>query len=191
MFKQLREWMLYGNLSDEHDEFFVCLSSSSSSSAAAAVSGRQAPTAADKGGAGGGDLDEIFSVSSSRFSSSFTHYSLNPVQLPGFIGIKTANKIIFTGELLQLFKSKSLDDIYTNYTGVTENDASMSNYFQYSMNFSINRVQHITDSNKCNGEINIIVIFCFIARILIIVCSPSFFFIIKINEKHSTKSSIS
>lgn len=158
MFKQLREWMLYGNLSDEHDEFFVCRSSSSSS-AAAAVSVLQAPTAAADNG---GDLDEIFSVSSSRFSSSFTHYSLNPAQLPGFIGIKTANKIIFTGELLQLFKSKSLDEIYTNYTGVTENDASMSNYFQYSMNFSINRVQHITDSNKCNDEINIIFLFCFV-----------------------------
>lgn len=76
-----------------------------------------------------------------RFSSKYSQFSLNSAQLPTYITLKVANKILFTGELLQLFKSKSLNEIYSS--------GSDNNATQFSQNLSISKVQYVVDSNKC------------------------------------------
>ena len=40
-----------------------------------------------------------------RFTSTYSQYTLNSAKLPSYINLKVANRILFTGELLQLFRS--------------------------------------------------------------------------------------
>lgn len=141
MYKQLRDWMLYGNLYDKYGEFFICTmdnttsASRSSSTSNLAVLSQPQQTTGDNDNI---DLEDAF-ILGDRFTSSFTQYSLNSTQLPTFISLKTANKILFNGELLQLFKSAT-DELLL--------DNSISDQFSM-LNFSISGIQKNNTSNKC------------------------------------------
>lgn len=93
MYKQLRDWMIYGNLNDKYEEFYICHDKDFFNE-----SDNQA-TKEDY------DLIEIDNIFSSlRFSSSYSQFKINTSKLPSYISIKIANKILFTGELLQIFQ---------------------------------------------------------------------------------------
>jgi gamma-tubulin complex component 4 len=93
MYKQLRDWMIYGNLNDKYEEFFICHDKDY------CLETESQTTKEDS------DLTEIDNIFSSlRFSSSYSQFKINSFKLPSYISIKIANKILFTGELLQIFQ---------------------------------------------------------------------------------------
>ena len=47
-----------------------------------------------------------------RFSSSYSQYTLNSARLPSYLNLKVANKILFTGELLQLFQASHMSEAF-------------------------------------------------------------------------------
>lgn len=154
MYKQLRDWMIYGHLNDKYDEFFISLDKILNDTTATVESVDKNGTATSKtqdeeGFFMSNEMEDLFL--GHRFSSRYSQYCLNCTRLPSFINLKTANKILFAGELLQLFKSKSLNEIYSTsaHTNETSQIASATSSFHFSLNLSVNKVQHIADSNKC------------------------------------------
>jgi hypothetical protein len=165
MYKQLRDWMVYGHLNDKYNEFFICLDKilTNEKSATSILANNTleldktllataSSTMADDCLLYN-DVEDLFF--GARFSSRYSQYCLNSSQLPSFIKLKTANKILFAGELLQLFKSKSLNDIYTTSGGLTgtadnQQQSNETSLFQFTLNLTVNKVQSVTDSNKCN-----------------------------------------
>lgn len=153
MYKQLREWMLYGNLNDKHGEFFIGLmetGSNSITSSSLSLAGGSATASTAPSGTSGydddvDDLNEIFSMGD-RFSSGFSQYWVNLSLLPSFIEQKTANKILFNGELLQLFKSSSSGPSNDN---AFDDDTVNGQISMISiMNMSFGQIQNNL-SNKC------------------------------------------
>lgn len=130
-FKQLRDWLIFGNLNDKYGEFFIYMDQKNLDS-----------TDNDKNNQNKIDnfneAEEF--ILEDKFSSKFSQFSFNSSQLPSYISLKIANKILFTGELLQLFKSKSIDEIYSDD----------KNSVQFSQNLSVNKIQLIKQKNKCN-----------------------------------------
>ncbi|CAF0716055.1 unnamed protein product, partial [Brachionus calyciflorus] len=141
LYKQLREWLIYGNLNDKFNEFFIYLDPT-----------QPEETMVDKTRKNQ-EYDDDMNINEteellmgSRFSSKYSQFSIESTQLPSYISFKIANKILFTGELLQLFKAKSLNEIYSNDKENT----------QFSFNLSVNKVQLIMETNKAlNQEFNI------------------------------------
>ncbi|RNA08423.1 Gamma-tubulin complex component 4 [Brachionus plicatilis] len=116
LFKQLRDWLIFGNLNDKYAEFFIYLDRKNLESA---------ETSSDKNSQNTFDCASTLNeaeemILGNKFSSKFSQFSLNSAQLPSYISLKIANKILFTGELLQLFKSKSSDEIYSDEKNSTQ-----------------------------------------------------------------------
>ncbi len=94
MYKQLRDWMIFGNLNDKYEEFYICHDKEFfSDNYSQTEKGEDTELI---------EIDKIFS--SLRISSSYSQFKINSSKLPSYISIKIANKILFTGELLQIFQ---------------------------------------------------------------------------------------
>ena len=135
MYKNLRDWMIYGDLNDKYEEFFIFYDSTKTESTTSNKANDD-----DEVGMMANDLDEFFL--GTRFSSNYSRFNLLSARLPAFVSLKIANHILFTGELLQLFQVKFLNEIYTS-GGID----SIS--FQLAQNLSINKVQYISEIDKC------------------------------------------
>ena len=127
MYKQLRDWMIYGNLNDKYEEFFICHDKELTS---------EVENQAYKDESDLTEIDEIFS--NLRFSSSYSQFKLNSSKLPSFINLKIANKILFTGELLQIFQIKCLTG---NISSINGNDAQT---------MAPNKLQYLPEFDRCN-----------------------------------------
>ena len=138
MYKQMRNWMIYGNLEDKYEEFFVCYDNLANSDSQKEAASRDE----DNDLLFSNETDELFI--GSRFSSKHSQFALNSARLPSYINIKIANKILFAGELLQLFKSQSLDEIYSSTT--IQGNPNIS---QLSQNLSFVKLQNVVHSDKC------------------------------------------
>jgi hypothetical protein len=142
MYKQMRDWMIYGYLDDKYDEFFIVCDTN----AANANDDKQQTMLKSMTNSKPDELDTFImneieeQAIENKFSSKNSQYALNSARLPSFINLKIANKILFTGDLLQLFKSKTLKEIY-----FTANDPNIS---QLAQNLSFIRLQNVFDSNK-------------------------------------------
>jgi hypothetical protein len=105
MFKQLRDWLIYGTLNDKHAEFFICPSDPSKSAQPNAEE-----TLSEMGEySEQAEPSDLFLQHQSRPSHS--QYMLNAAMIPSYLNLKTANKILFAGESLQLFKPKVAGDL--------------------------------------------------------------------------------
>ena len=133
MYKQLRDWMIYGNLNDKYEEFYICYDNNNSSNETTMTDKQAHKTQEDDPGLIN-EIEDIFLTT--RFSSSFCLFSLNSSKLPSYINLKIANKILFTGELLQLFQAKYLNEIYTSGDAAAQNT-------------TVSKVQYISESDKC------------------------------------------
>ena len=94
MYKQLRDWMIYGNLNDKYEEFYICHDKELFCDTYSQTEKGEDTELIE--------IDNIFS--SLRISSSYSQFKINSSKLPSYISIKIANKILFTGELLQIFQ---------------------------------------------------------------------------------------
>ncbi len=112
MFKQLRDWLIYGMLNDKYTEFFICLNDKKE------VQAKNEEN--DECGVGlGFTVDELTEIgellandnrSCSCSRSSRSAYMLNAKMFPSYLNLKTANKILFAGESLQMFKPLIMAD---------------------------------------------------------------------------------
>ncbi len=139
LYKQMREWMIYGNLDDKYDEFFICYDALSSQDA-----GEDKTVALEEAeGFLTNEMEDLFI--GFKFSSKQSQFTLNSARLPSYINLNIAKKIQFTGELLQLFKSKTLNEIYL--PSANGNDPNVS---QLSQNLSFIKLQSVVESDKCH-----------------------------------------
>ena len=163
--------MIYGNLNDKYDEFFIFYDQSSGGAGTGINQTALQSTKVEYDnefdetatantiamttiGATASQMPtlindfERFSIGS-RFSSSYSKFNLNSRNLPLFINLKVANKILFAGELLQLFQAKYLNEIHSDggigVAGNTTNNESTIN-----MIMSLDKVQYVSDLDKCN-----------------------------------------
>lgn len=137
LFKQLRDWLIFGNLNDKYGEFFIQMDQKNLDS----TENNKTSQIKIDNLSNLNEAEEI--ILEDKFSSKFSQFSLNSSQLPSYISLKIANKILFTGELLQLFKSKSIDEIYSDDKNTT----------QFSQNLSVNKIQLIKQKNKCKNTV--------------------------------------
>lgn len=138
MYKQLRDWMIYGNLDDKYGEFFIALEASNDSSKQSSQDERvKKEEEVEKF-----HLNEIEEalMGASKFSSKQTQFALSTHRLPSYVSLKIANMILFTGELLQLFKLKTLEEIYASSAPTDVN---------LSQNLSMVKLQNATATDKC------------------------------------------
>ena len=143
LYKQMREWMIYGNLDDKYEEFFICNDLAAASEAETASERQQRDEEMDGAGFMTNEVEELFI--GSEFSSKQSQFTLNSTRLPSYINLNIAKKIQFTGELLQLFKSRTLNEIYAMHSS---NDPNIS---QLSQNLSFLKVQSVVESDKCKS----------------------------------------
>jgi hypothetical protein len=145
MFKQLRDWMVRGQLYDKYNEFYVGIEHTQ------AENSKEMQSLYEQN-----DADRHLSIlteqlnsieeallGGSRFSSNYSNCILNHNMLPSYLNLKTANKILFTGELLQLFQVKSNNQ---------EQNMDESHSSQPSKSFSLitSQFQQLeSDSQKC------------------------------------------
>lgn len=105
MYKQLRDWMIYGILRDKYDEFFICPKSTMAKTNNDEI--KQVRNQDNELGIDGFTLAQLSEVedmiTGAQFSSFYSEYTLNSMMFPSYLTLKTANKILFTGEALQLF----------------------------------------------------------------------------------------
>jgi hypothetical protein len=136
MYKDLRDWMIYGNLTDKYEEFYICYDINKT------IASNTTKTNTDleeDAGIVTNELDDLFI--GTRFSSNYSQFVMMSSRLPSFINLKIANHILFTGELLQLFQAKFLNEIYSS-GGID------SLNFQLAQNLSLNKVQYVSEFDK-------------------------------------------
>ena len=138
MYKQLRDWMIYGQLNDKYDEFYICHDKNVSDATLSTTSTADNQGKTSDEDANYNEIDEIFS--SMRFSSSYSQFKLNSSKLPSYINLKIANKILFTGELLQIFQVK-----YMSENVASKNDTTVNT----TLNTTFNKVQYAPEFDKC------------------------------------------
>lgn len=147
MFKQLRDWMICGVLNDKYDEFYIYLDKNHTNPDSTIQTTNQDDNLLMLDGTlAGFNLNNINEVEELfigvRFNSSYSQYTLSSPRLPSYLNLKCANKILFTGELLQLFQAKFLNEI--------NNDDTLDSTNQ------TNRTQFISEFDKSlNTEFNI------------------------------------
>jgi hypothetical protein len=148
MYKNLRDWMIYGTLNDKYDEFYICydanknentINNNNNNNTNNSTTNNTTSNDDEDAGIVANELDEFFL--GTRFSSNYSQFTLMSSRLPSFINLKIANHILFTGELLQLFQAKFLNEIYS--AGGTD-----SINFQLAQNLSINKVQYVSEIDK-------------------------------------------
>ncbi len=145
LYKQLRDWMIYGNLNDKYNEFFICHEANvqTENTTIQSVEIKALKMHEDDLGLSAFSVNEIEELfMGTKFSSNYSQFTLNTTRLPSYINLKTANKILFTGELLQLFQAKYLNEMYTSNPNESLN-------WQLGQNLSINKIQYIFESDKC------------------------------------------
>jgi gamma-tubulin complex component 4 len=149
LYKQMREWTIYGNLDDKYDEFFICHDATAN----------QEMNYEDKSsekrdeeveGFLTNEIEDLFI--GSKFSSKHSQFTLNSARLPSYVNLNIAKKIQFTGELLQLFKSRTLNEIYL--PSANGNDPNVS---QLSQNLSFIKLQNVVESDKCKFSYDFII----------------------------------
>lgn len=86
-----------------------------------------------------------------RFTSTYSQYTLNSAKLPSYINLKVANRILFTGELLQLFRSnkETTKDSTRILYDQTRIDSTGANSFSRSDNRTAN-----TELNFMNEKLD-------------------------------------
>lgn len=153
MYKQLRDWMICGHLNDKYDEFYIYIDKNHNTNDQTT----QASNAQDDellmlgGSLAGFNLNNINEVEELfigiRFNSSYSQYTLSSTKMPSYLNLKCANKILFTGELLQLFQAKFLNEISNSddTTMVTLNKSSILD-----STTANNKTQFISEFDKCN-----------------------------------------
>lgn len=145
MYKQLREWLINGILCDKYSEFFVCVNKSDGNNNNNNNTELEKPVRNqdDELGIGGFTVSQLNEVEDmlmgGRFNSTYSLHTLTSSMFPSYLNLKTANKILFTGEALQLFKPKNINDIQSKIS--QSNDEQLQKKFQ-SLNFN-------DSSNKC------------------------------------------
>ena len=90
LYKQLVSWMLHGSLFDPFDEFFIHVKSPAKS---------EAPEA----------KFESSSSASSSSSSAIIAYEIRGDLLPAYIGQRVADKILFVGQAVSLFRCEEVE----------------------------------------------------------------------------------
>lgn len=111
MYKQLRDWMMYGILSDKYAEFYVCLNDKITDSVEIEKTVRNQDDELGIGGFTVSQLEEVEDLlTGGHINSNYSLHKLNSSMFPAYLNLKTANKILFTGEALQLFKPKFVKD---------------------------------------------------------------------------------
>ena len=142
MYKQLRDWMIYGILSDKYQEFFIDLNDKNEDTTTELE--KTAKTQDDELGIGGFTVSQLNEIEElligGRLISNYSMHKLNSIMFPSYLNLKTANKILFTGEALQLFKPKFVNE--------KESKINQSIDEQVQKKFHIHM-----DSNKCNFKI--------------------------------------
>ena len=123
MYKQLRDWTINGVLNDKYDEFYICVDKNFDGNLESEKELVDEETLYSL---------KDFNTFEDRFSSSYSQYCLNSQRVPSYLNLKTANKILFTGELLQLFQAKYLNELNS------KGDGSKSN--------------HLSEFDKCNYQ---------------------------------------
>ena len=150
MFKQLRDWMICGHLNDQFEEFYIYLDKNNTTGNADSTS--QDDDFLMLKSLTGFNLNSINEVEElfigARFSSNYSQYTLSSTKLPSYINLKCANKILFTGELLQLFQVKFLNDINSDETlgNLSVLDATASSVNSLLAN---NKTQFNSEFEKC------------------------------------------
>ena len=149
MYNQLRDWIIYGVLNDKYDEFYICVDKNNEKQA-------QQPKQIDDDFAllGINEIEELYM--GNRFSSNYSNYSFKSDLLPTYLTMKTANMILFTGELLQLFQAKFLNDIFTsgdNEPPSSSSSSAVANSSSSTVNNKLSRkVQYISEFDKCENS---------------------------------------
>lgn len=119
MFKQLRDWMVRGCLNDKYEEFFICIDDKKQAeiqqTGIVAQQSMIDSIMGEDATANVNEVEELF-FGNNRFTSNYSQYTLNSAKLPSYINLKVANKILFTGELLQLFQTANYQDPDENST---------------------------------------------------------------------------
>lgn len=122
MFKQLRDWMVCGIMNDNYEEFFICIDERKQGELerAGKIEKQSMVDSIMGEDPSSFNVDQEFEdlfLGMNRFTSSYSQYTLNSTKLPAYINLKVANKILFTGELLQLFQDKDIKKNCENVFG--------------------------------------------------------------------------
>jgi gamma-tubulin complex component 4 len=153
MYNQMRNWMIFGILTDKYDEFFIFHDKKEDSpqkvTKKVAFSQQQDN---DEDEDDFNDTGDEFNADTQKFSSKYSQYSLNGAMLPSFIQLKIANRILFTGEMLQLFQHKFNDNIFNN-----NNDKSLTATASKSSTSSVNNSNNLAvkslDFERCKAQL--------------------------------------
>lgn len=139
MFKQLRDWMICGTLNDRYDEFYIIIDKNITN-AAESTSNYDEDLASLSGTLASFSLNNLSEhlLLANKFSSNYSQYKLSSTRLPSYLNMKCANKILFTGELLQLFQAKFLNEI--------NNDETFSSL---DSTYNLNKTQFVSEFDKC------------------------------------------
>lgn len=138
MYKQLRDWMVCGQLNDKYEEFFICIDDKRQQEVAVHVGGQcvqqsmidsiMGEDVTSGSATSVNEVEELF-FGQNRFTSTYSQYTLSSAKLPAYINLKVANKILFTGELLQLFQSQQpeINEAFELNTTATKQISTKSN----------------------------------------------------------------
>ncbi len=95
LYKQILAWILQGNLQDPYDEFFISPEATE----------RDDSTAAESTSTSSQLLTLADDRSHAQFRSRTRRFRLRADRVPRHVSIKTAEKILFIGESVQLFEA--------------------------------------------------------------------------------------
>ena len=144
MYDQLRDWIIYGQLNDKYDEFYICPDKNPNVQQDAKFSSNLIDE--DLGTLGLDQIEELYI--GNRFSSNYSQFTFSSIMLPSYLNLKVANMILFTGELLQLFQGKFLNDVYSS--GEDPNKTTRGQDPNRTSNgLNSTKAQCITEFEKC------------------------------------------